>query len=1032
VNSSIDEPEYKKGSIVRLTMKNFVTYHDAEIRPGPQMNVVIGPNGTGKSTLVCAMVLGLGGKPAVLGRAKEPRDFIKHGEDTAIIECELYGGKGASHNSVIRRKIFNDNSSTWKVNGRDSTQKEVLAFVKKLNVQVENLCQFLPQDRVSSFAAMDPMQLLHETEMAINEQLEETHKELIQLKKDETESRINFDTQTKVLVDLKTQNAALERDVLRFQERERLMSELNLLESKRPWVAFESSRLHAVALQQAYKNLVEELKKADEALEPLQIDAQEKAVAAQQGASAVAEMTKEIITLTTQRAQIIEKMKTLAEKTTSLENKLAQVDATEERRLQQLAKMTKNVEELRRQIAHVEDAEAERQANLEKWSAEIEKIKEKEKEAGANLKAVSSQLPPLEDQRRKVDASMKEQTRIRERQMADTKSNAQDSWRLREFVLGDGAKHFKGAIYGPMCLYIKVATSQHATWIDKVLNFSQITGFVVEFSSDRDILEAHCKQNNITVPAIYFSDRAGSKLPRPVKTKYLEDFGLQGYLDQLIAAPPLVKWTLCNIARLHSIPWSTDSQLASSKIPELQAQARGDVSIRRWVSPTSHYQLKPSHHSNFVLVSTEPLPNNRWKFVPPTGTHTAEEIQRTLADLDGQLKQLSEQANVAKMTMNKVKQDMVHASSQLKAAQHNDVRSLQIKLKQAEAELKELDKDVEAERDAIRVQIVSSLTARVAPALALRDLSPKWVGASVTAAEHLLKRGFLKNLAEQAMETLRNAQQENMDLREQVTASGALFEAAKEQTRILKVEAAKKVTRTPELEAEWATLPETLDELDVRIDNNRLRINAISHNPAIMEKYNQRREEIERLEGVLENHGQVLNEKQERIAHLKVEWMPQIEKIVKDIDSNFAQFFSEIGCVGNVRLASEGDNFDKYGINIWVSYRATDEPKQLDARVQSGGERSVATMLYLIALQQLSECPFRLVDEINQGMDPHNERMIFDQVTAQASKPNTPQYFLITPKLLPDLKFTPAITVLCVFNGPFMVDQKNWVVSGLT
>lgn len=54
-------------------------------------------------------------------------------------------------------------------------------------------------------------------------------------------------------------------------------------------------------------------------------------------------------------------------------------------------------------------------------------------------------------------------------------------------------------------------------------------------------------------------------------------------------------------------------------------------------------------------------------------------------------------------------------------------------------------------------------------------------------------------------------------------------------------------------------------------------------------------------------------------------------------------------------------------------------------------ERSVATMLYLISLQDLTPCPFRLVDEINQGMDPYNERMIFQVVADVACKPGLPQ-----------------------------------------
>lgn len=36
---------------------------------GPNLNVIIGVNGSGKSSIVCAMVLGLGGKPRLLGRA---------------------------------------------------------------------------------------------------------------------------------------------------------------------------------------------------------------------------------------------------------------------------------------------------------------------------------------------------------------------------------------------------------------------------------------------------------------------------------------------------------------------------------------------------------------------------------------------------------------------------------------------------------------------------------------------------------------------------------------------------------------------------------------------------------------------------------------------------------------------------------------------------------------------------------------------------------------------------------------------------
>lgn len=64
---------YKPGAIVRIKVTNFVTYTEAEFFPGPKLNMVIGPNGTGKSTLVCAICLGLGWGPQVWSWKKETR-----------------------------------------------------------------------------------------------------------------------------------------------------------------------------------------------------------------------------------------------------------------------------------------------------------------------------------------------------------------------------------------------------------------------------------------------------------------------------------------------------------------------------------------------------------------------------------------------------------------------------------------------------------------------------------------------------------------------------------------------------------------------------------------------------------------------------------------------------------------------------------------------------------------------------------------------------------------------------------------------
>ena len=63
--TGLSPTEHRPGAIVRVKLTDFVTYTLAEFFPGPRLNMVIGPNGTGKSTLVCAICLGLGWPPSV-------------------------------------------------------------------------------------------------------------------------------------------------------------------------------------------------------------------------------------------------------------------------------------------------------------------------------------------------------------------------------------------------------------------------------------------------------------------------------------------------------------------------------------------------------------------------------------------------------------------------------------------------------------------------------------------------------------------------------------------------------------------------------------------------------------------------------------------------------------------------------------------------------------------------------------------------------------------------------------------------------
>lgn len=145
---------FKLGTIKQIRVNNFMTYGGTvTIRPGPRLNLVLGPNGTGKSSLVCAICVGLGGSTKVLGRADNLSEFIRRGQRACWTEITLSGGQGRNDH-VLKRYIESKAAgngeklgfeSHWELNSNRVNAKHVKDLISSLNIQFDNLCQFLPQ-----------------------------------------------------------------------------------------------------------------------------------------------------------------------------------------------------------------------------------------------------------------------------------------------------------------------------------------------------------------------------------------------------------------------------------------------------------------------------------------------------------------------------------------------------------------------------------------------------------------------------------------------------------------------------------------------------------------------------------------------------------------------------------------------------------------------------------------------------------------------------------------------------------------------
>ena len=147
-------------------------------------------------------------------------------------------------------------------------------------------------------------------------------------------------------------------------------------------------------------------------------------------------------------------------------------------------------------------------------------------------------------------------------------------------------------------------------------------------------------------------------------------------------------------------------------------------------------------------------------------------------------------------------------------------------------------------------------------------------------------------------------------------------------------------------------------------------------------------------------------EESEEISSLGV---ARLQELIERVNQKFSSYFANLGYVGQVSLCrKQEEDYKSYGVSIKVKFRDETELAELSRGRQSGGEMSVTTAVYMLALQEMTTVPFRCVDEINQGLDERNERRVWDMILSAATQGQGSQYFYLAPKMPYNLNYRPG------------------------
>jgi chromosome segregation ATPase len=202
------------------------------------------------------------------------------------------------------------------------------------------------------------------------------------------------------------------------------------------------------------------------------------------------------------------------------------------------------------------------------------------------------------------------------------------------------------------------------------------------------------------------------------------------------------------------------------------------------------------------------------------------------------------------------------------------------------------------------------------------------------------------------------------------------------------------VAKAEQLGARIAVLKSAMEILDeIRVTDGHLAALAdVSEDIERMyESYSKLYLELkEKAQVVAENREKTLEEVKTRMQA----WRNVMQSLLERVNLEYQKIMGQTLATGEVRLAN-GHDIETAGLEILVGFKGG-KPMALDAYTQSGGERTTATMSFLLALQQHVRSPFRAVDEYDIHMDPKNRETIA-RMLLSTIKDATAQYIVITP-----------------------------------
>uniref|UniRef100_A0A8B9PF19 Structural maintenance of chromosomes protein 6 n=1 Tax=Apteryx owenii TaxID=8824 RepID=A0A8B9PF19_APTOW len=947
------------GIIESIQLKNFMCHSMlGPFQFGSNLNFVVGNNGSGKSSVLTALIVGLGGKATTTNRGSSLKVFVKDGESSADISITLQNqGRDAfkpevyGDSIIVNQHINLDGSRSYRLKSKSGTlisskKEELIAILDHFNIQVDNPVSVLTQEMSKHFLQSKNEGDKYKFFMKAT-QLEQMKEDYSYIMKTKENTRLQIEQGVERLRELKLHYCEKKE---RYKSIGFVNEMRNHLEDLRHKMAWAVVNLEIQPIKECIRVEEERTEKFVQKLEECQVkvnEAEEKYKAIQDKLVMISEEAQALHPQCISSKADVQAGRKAFNEAEALYNRFR----TELKRLgRDDEQLRKRIEELKNSANQVSEPEKlERQRKIAQLREHLKAFHDQEIMIGQQMDQFQQAIYKYKEEQttlRKEEHDVKQALDAKLKQLRELKDSKTNTLKrfgphvpsfLEAVETAYRQGRFKYKPVGPLGAFIHLKDAELTLAVESCLK-----GLVQAFCCDN-----HNDERNLQIlmskyyppgfrPQIIvnkFQDKVYDVRHRGVHHPEFPSVLTALEIDDAVVANCLIDIRSIETVLLIKSSCKAREVMQSNRPPKNCREAftaEGDqVFERRYYS--SDY-LRPKYLSKDVEA----------------------EIRLAFED----------EAEENKNKMESVKQDMLQQSGKME-----ELKNI---LQAAEKKFEEMKE---------KIQQVEEIA------------------------------GPVKDELNQADSEVENCKRRLQHYEDKQKGHLACIKRRRELLADKEKELEEKIAQARQIYSERIEVSRTVKSLDAEMNRLRERINSEK------DRHGSREEIIQQFFDAKEKY----EDANSKVKNLK-KFIKLLEEIMTQRFKIYRQFLRllSLRCklyfdhLLRIRAYCGKILFDHKNetLSITVQPGEGDKTSLNDVRSLSGGERSFSTVCFILSLWSITESPFRCLDEFDVYMDMVNRRIAMDMMLKVADSQRHRQFILLTPQSMSSLPTSTLIRIL--------------------